>query len=267
MICRQTFLGYSLTVPNAIFISYFSIHHPRSYILVHRSYFIVHTSFLLIKHIFFDNDGTLVDSEIIAVRATLRLLAPYGFQMSEREYAQRYPGLLEKDILAAINAEYGITVNDDYFDELRKAHAQGFDDELRVIPGMDDIFRGVKVPKSIVSNASRRHVEYCLQRLNLYDDLDGQIFSAEQVGRPKPHPDVYLLALSTLQLDPEEVLVVEDSPTGVQAAHAAGLQVIGLLAAAHIHPGHDTRLIEAGAKFLATEANQLEKIFQQFKIM
>lgn len=221
----------------------------------------------MIEHILFDNDGTLVDSEIIAVRATLRLLAPYGFQMSEQEYTQRYPGLLERDILAAINAEYGIVVDEDYFDHLRQAHQQGFDDELRAIPGMADIFRGVLVPKSIVSNASRHHVEYCLQRLGLDSALDGQIFSAEQVEKPKPHPDIYLLALEMLHLQPEEVLVVEDSPTGVQAAYAAGLQVIGFLGAAHIHPGHDTRLMEAGAKYLAAEASQLVKLFQQFKVL
>ncbi len=221
----------------------------------------------MIKHIFFDNDGTLVDSEIIAVRATLRLLAPYGFRMTESEYAQRYPGLLERDILSAINAEYGIIVDDDYFEQLHKAHQQGFDDELRAIPGMADIFKGMKVPKSIVSNASRNHVEYCLQRLGLYDALDGQIFSAEQVGQPKPKPDVYLFALETLGLHPEEVLVVEDSPTGVEAAYLAGLPVIGFLGAAHIHPGHDTRLMEAGAKYLATEASELKKIFQQFEII
>ncbi len=221
----------------------------------------------MIKHIFFDNDGTLVDSEIIAVRATLRLLAPYGFRMSEAEYAQRYPGLLEKDILEAIQAEYGITVTDDYFDELRKAHTQGFDDELRAIPGMPEIFRQVKVPKSIVSNASTRHVEYCLGRLNLLHLLDGQIFSAEQVGKPKPHPEVYLLALETLQLAPEEVLVVEDSPTGVQSAKAAGLKVVGFLGAAHIHPGHDTRLLEAGADFLALEAEHLAILFRDLKVL
>ncbi|MEO6760107.1 MAG: HAD hydrolase-like protein, partial [Saprospiraceae bacterium] len=140
----------------------------------------------MIKHLLFDNDGTLVDSEIIAVRATLRLLAPYGFRMSESEYTQRFPGLLERDILDAIKAEYGITVNDDYFEELREAHQQGFDDELRPIPGMPEIFKQLKVPKSIVSNASVRHVEYCLERLGLMPFLDGQIFSAEQVGKPKP---------------------------------------------------------------------------------
>ncbi len=208
-----------------------------------------------------------MDSEIIAVRATLRLLAPYGFRMTEQEYAQRYPGLLERDILSAINAEYGIIVDDDYFEQLRNAHQQGFDDELRVIPGMGDIFKGLKVPKSVVSNASLRHVEYCLQKLGLYEALDGHIFSAEQVGQPKPQPDVYLLALEKLQLQPEDVLVVEDSPTGVQAAHAAGLDVIGFLGAAHIHPGHDTRLLEAGAKYLATEASQLAALFQQFKVL
>lgn len=208
-----------------------------------------------------------MDSEIIAVRATLRLLAPYGFRMSESEYAQRYPGLLERDILSAIKAEYGITVNDDYFDELRKAHTQGFDDELRAIPGMPEIFRQVKVPKSIVSNASLRHVEYCLNRLDLLPLLDGQIFSAEQVGKPKPHPEVYLLALDTLQLQPDETLVVEDSPTGVQAAKAAGLRVVGFLGAAHIHPGHDTRLLEAGADYMAAEAKQLASLLRELGVL
>ena len=221
----------------------------------------------MIKHILFDNDGTLVDSEIIAVRSTLRLLAPYGFHMSESEYAQRFPGLLEKDILAAIQAEYGITVNDTYFDELRQAHQQGFQDELRAIPGMPDIFRDLKVPKSIVSNASRRHVEYCLEKLGLLPWLDGQIFSAEQVGQPKPHPEIYLLAIKTLGLTADETLVIEDSPTGVRAAKSAGLRVVGFLGAAHIHPGHDTRLLEAGADVLAQEADQLAGIFQALGIL
>lgn len=238
--------------------------HFRKTCITHHSSFIISS---LIKHLFFDNDGTLVDSEIIAVRATLRLLAPYGFRMSESEYAQRYPGLLERDILSAIKAEYGVTVDDNYFDELAKAHTQGFDDELRAIPGMAEIFRQVRVPKSIVSNASVRHVEYCLQRLDLYDALDGQIFSAEQVGQPKPHPEVYLLALHTLQLTPDDVLVVEDSPTGVQAAKAAGLRVIGFLGAAHIHPGHDIRLMDAGADYMAAEANQLTTLLQEFGLL
>ncbi|MBL7783920.1 MAG: HAD family phosphatase [Saprospiraceae bacterium] len=221
----------------------------------------------MLKHLLFDNDGTIVDSEIIAVRATLRLLEPYGFRMSEQEYSQRFPGLLERDILAIIREEHGVVVADDYFDQLRALHQEGFQRELRTIPGMESIFRSVRVPKSMVSNGSVRHVVQCLQQVGLHDALDGRIFSAEQVARPKPHPDVYRHALDELELHPSETIAVEDSPTGVAAAREAGLRVVGFLGAAHIYDGHGERLADAGAHWLATDAGELAKIFRQLEVL
>ncbi|MBV6439639.1 MAG: HAD family phosphatase [Haliscomenobacteraceae bacterium CHB4] len=218
----------------------------------------------MLKHVLFDNDGTVVDSEIIAVRTTLSLLAPYGFQMSEQEYSRRFPGLLERDIVAIIGQEFGIRVGDDYFDRLRAAHVESFDRELRAISGMPAIFRNLKTPKSMVSNGSVRHVERCLRRVRLRSALDGHIFSAEHVERPKPHPDVYYLALEKLLLQPSDILVVEDSPTGVQAAKQAGLRVVGFLGAAHIHDGHDAQLLDCGADFIAEDAKSLGKLLEKF---
>lgn len=221
----------------------------------------------MLKHILFDNDGTIVDSEIIAVRATLQLLKPYGFNMSEQEYSRRFPGLLERDILAIIQAEHGIVVGDEYFDQLRAMHNAGFDLDLQTIPGMEAIFREVRVTKSMVSNGSVRHVERCLERVGLRAVLDGHIFSAEQVARPKPQPDVYLHALQQLGLHPSETIAVEDSPTGVASAKQAGLRVIGFLGAAHIHDGHGDRLQQEGADFLAADAGVLRGIFQQMNLL
>ncbi|HPI06186.1 MAG TPA: HAD family phosphatase, partial [Saprospiraceae bacterium] len=216
----------------------------------------------MLKHILFDNDGTIVDSEIIAVRATLSLLEPYGFRMSEQEYSRRFPGLLERDILAIIKEEHGVEVGADYFDRLRALHVEGFERHLCIIPGMEAIFRGVRVPKSMVSNGSVRHVVRCLEHVGLHDALDGRIFSAEHVARPKPHPDVYRHALEELQLHASETMAVEDSPTGVAAAREAGLRVVGFLGAAHIHDGHGERLSEAGATWLAADAQALGLILQ-----
>lgn len=218
----------------------------------------------MLKHVLFDNDGTVVDSEIIAVRATLGMLAPYGFRMSEQEYSRRFPGLLERDIVAIISEEYGIQVADDYFDRLRAVHVTNFDRELRAIAGMPGIFRNLKIPKSMVSNGSVRHVERCLRRVRLRSALDGHIFSAEHVERPKPHPDVYHFALEKLELEPAEILVVEDSPTGVVAAKKAGLRVVGFLGAAHIHNGHEDHLLECGADFIAADAKSLRNLLEQF---
>ncbi len=218
----------------------------------------------MLKHILFDNDGTVVDSEIIAVRSTLHVLRQYGFRMTEQEYSHRFPGLLERDIIAIISREYDIRVPENYLDLLRAAHAGAFEFELRAIPGMTSLFRKVRMPKSMVSNASVRHVEQCLRKVRLRGALDGHIFSAEHVSNPKPHPDVYHHALEKLGLQPADVLVVEDSPVGVKAAKSAGLRVAGFLGAAHIHDGHDTLLRDAGADFIARDAKALGKLLEGF---
>jgi beta-phosphoglucomutase-like phosphatase (HAD superfamily) len=87
-----------------------------------------------IKHLLFDNDGTIVDSEIIAVRIILRMLAPLGFQMQEEEYCQRFPGLLTRDILVILKDEYGLRLPDNFIHTLHTEHERLFDSELRVVP-------------------------------------------------------------------------------------------------------------------------------------
>lgn len=221
----------------------------------------------MLKHVLFDNDGTIVDSEIIAVRSTLRLLRPYGFQMSEQEYSRRFPGLLERDIIAIISREYGIQVPEDYFDRLWAEHRAAFDRELRAIAGMPAIFKKLKTPKSMVSNGSVRHVERCLRKVRLRSALDGHIFSAEHVASPKPHPAVYELALEKLQLQPAELLVVEDSPTGITAAKKAGLRVVGFLGASHIYDGHDESLLACGADYIAADAKALGRLLEGFGVL
>ena len=214
----------------------------------------------MIRHIFFDNDGTIVDSEILAVRSMLKHLAPLGFAMDEKMYSQRFPGLLEKDILAILEREFQIVVPADFIQRLHHEHVDLFDNHLKAIDGKDHLFRRITIPKSMVSNGSVLHVERCLQRVGLLEDFKGHIFSANQVARPKPWPDVYLHAMQVTGVAPHEAVVVEDSPTGVDAAKAAGLRVIGFLGAAHITDGHDEELLRRGADFIAADSEELEAI-------
>ena len=214
----------------------------------------------MLKHILFDNDGTLVDSEIIAVRGTLNVLRRHGFEMTEREFSQRFPGLLERDIAVILARDHGAQIPENYLDLLKAEHRHAFQHELRAIPGMTALFRQIRLPKSMVSNASVAHVEHCLRKVRLRGALNGHIFSAEHVTHPKPQPDVYLFALEKLELRPADTLVVEDSPVGVMAAKQAGLRVAGFLGAAHIHDGHEERLRDAGADFIAADAKALGRL-------
>lgn len=220
-----------------------------------------------IKHILFDNDGTVVDSEIIAVRTMLRMLEPLGLQISEHEYSRRFPGLREREIVAILDQEYNLVLPDDFWPQVRAEHIRLFETELQVVPGMYQLFKSLKTKKSMVSNGGVKHVERCLLQVNLLNALDGQIFSAEHVNRPKPHPDVYEYAIEKLELRAENVVAVEDSPAGVQSAKAAGLTVIGFLAATHIlHADHGETLRNLGADFIAADTAGLQKIFQTMNI-
>lgn len=220
------------------------------------------------KHILFDNDGTIVDSEHLAVASMLELLQPFGIEISRDEYNRKFPGLISAQILEIIRREHGIHIEPEIFlQKLRQHHNDVFDRELQAVAGMSQIFKNLKVPKSMVSNGSVAHVERCLRRVGLFDWLDGRIFSGYDVGSPKPAPDVYLVALEKLGLSPDEVLVVEDSPVGVQSGKSAGLQVIGFLGASHADETLAARLSDCGADILAADAGELQQIFEKFGVI
>ncbi len=218
---------------------------------------------MIIKHILFDNDGTIVDSEIVAARIMLRLLAQHGLQLSERDYNMRFPGLRTRDIVTTLQEEVGFSPPADFIQQIHAEHKEAFHRSLRAIKGMPTLFRNLKVPKSMVSNGSILHVENCLRKVRLLGSLNGHIFSAEQVNNPKPSPDVYLFALEKLGLSAHETLVVEDSVTGVFAAKSAGIQVVGFLGATHIHDGHGQKLWEAGADFVVPDAKGLALLLKK----
>jgi HAD superfamily hydrolase (TIGR01509 family) len=222
----------------------------------------------MIKHILFDHDGTLVDSEILAIDIMLKTLKPYGFNMSPDEYAYLFPGLLDFQILEVIAKEYNIQYDVSVvIPALHAQHHATFSQQLKAIPGITSLIRDLKIPKSIVSNASREHIVRCMKKVKLHNSIDGHFFSAYEVEKPKPAPDVYLQALTTLQLQPEDTIVVEDSPTGVLAAKAAGLRVIGFLGASHIKGNkiHKQKLIDCGADFIANNAKELALCFEKNK--
>ncbi|TNE50723.1 MAG: HAD family hydrolase [Bacteroidetes bacterium] len=219
-----------------------------------------------IQHLLFDNDGTLVDSEILAVRTMLHLIRSYGLDMTEQEYCAQFPGLKLLDILDILSNKYGLELPRNALEESRAAYVRIFEQELQAVPGMQELFLRLKTPKSVVSNGSILHVERSLKYTKMHHALDGRIFSAEQVERPKPFPDVYRYALQELNLSAESVLVIEDSPVGVQAAKAAGLRVVGFLGATHIQQGHGEILARHGADVIVQNASDLLVQLEKFRI-
>jgi HAD superfamily hydrolase (TIGR01509 family) len=133
--------------------------------------------------------------------------------------------------VARIRAEYGWEPPprfDEEFDELQR---EAFGTELRAVPGAAAVVRAVRSRRAVVSNGSRAEMTLKLGKVGLLDAFAQNLFSAEEVPRSKPFPDVYLRATAALGVSPSEAIVVEDSIPGVRAAVAAGLTVFGFAAA------------------------------------
>lgn len=213
--------------------------------------------------VIFDCDGVLVDSEILASQASLRMLEPYGINMTPQEYAHLYAGKKEEDILASVQKDFNINLPDDFLSKVRLEIEHSLDHDLQAIPGVVETISPLPVTKAVVSNSRLVRVISSLKVAGLTELFGKKLFAAEMVERPKPAPDVYLYAASELGVKPAECLVVEDSQSGVTAAHSAGMQVIGFLGASHIPDSHEKTVREVGAFTVASSMEELAQIFAE----
>lgn len=218
-----------------------------------------------ISAIIFDCDGVLVDSEFIASQVSLRMLEPYGVKMTLQDYTRLFAGKVEEDIIGIIKNEYNIVLPEDYVPKLKLAIEHALDHELEAIPGVRETLSKIQKKVGVASNSRLVRVIHSLKIAGLSDIFEKNLFAAEMVAQPKPYPDVYLLAAEKLHVNPNECLVVEDSETGVTAATAAGMHVVGFLGASHIYEGHEQKLINKGAFATVNNMQELDDLLQQIE--
>ncbi|PWL19080.1 HAD family hydrolase [Falsochrobactrum shanghaiense] len=200
--------------------------------------------------IIFDCDGVLVDSEIIAAEVDSVLLTEAGFPIEADEVAERFAGLTWQDILLTVEREAGIPVSASLLDKSEKLLDERLKNEVQAVEDIVEVVSALTLPKCICSNSTSRRLELMLRRVGLFDLFAPHIFSAKEVGtkKTKPAPDVFLHAAQQFNVDPANVIVIEDSAHGIHAARAAGMRVIGFTGGAHTYPGHADKLTDAGAE-------------------
>jgi HAD superfamily hydrolase (TIGR01509 family) len=219
---------------------------------------------MAIRQLIFDCDGVLVDSEILATRIALDMLKPFGYAKDEITFASTFSGLQTVKILDILREEEGLAIPPGFDAELWKAFEKAFETELAPVPGMPELITSLpRIPKNVVSNGHGAHVKRSLKITGLEAHFGEEIFGIERVERGKPHPDLYLLAQWRLQRSREDILVIEDSAFGVEAAKAAGLRVIGFTGASHLTDAHAEKLRASGADFTATSATDLDELLKE----
>lgn len=200
--------------------------------------------------VIFDNDGTLVDSEPTAHGVLSGYLTELGYPTTLEESFQSFLGNAGRNVHTVVADRFGGTLPEDFTARCHDRVFAAFQSGVDAAPGAAELLaelRRRELPYCLASSSDHAWIDLTLERSGLREHLPAPVvFSAEDVaGVGKPAPDLFLYAARRMGVAPRECLVVEDSPNGVIAARAAGMDVLGYTA---LMPAD--RLAAAGATAL-----------------
>ncbi|WP_030174129.1 HAD family hydrolase [Streptomyces sp. NRRL S-813] len=181
--------------------------------------------------VIFDNDGVLVDSEPISNRLLAAYLTELGHPTSYEDSIRDYMGSAMHRVHDLVLERTGRRLPDDFDDVFHARVFAAFERELKPVAGVTGVLEKLTadgVPYCVASSGSHERIRVGHRTTGLDRWFEEErIFSSQDVGRGKPAPDLFLYAAGRMGVEPERCLVVEDSPLGVEAAVAAGMDVFG----------------------------------------
>lgn len=180
--------------------------------------------------VIFDCDGVLVDSEPIANRVFSEMLGEVGLPMDYDQTVRTFVGRSAATCVRMVEERIGRAVPEGWVDAWRARTFDAFSRELRAVEGVAEALDAIGTPFCVASSGEPAKMRFTLGMTGLLPRFEGRMFSAVQVPRGKPAPDLFLHAARTMGAAPERCAVVEDSAVGVEAGAAAGMTVFGYAA-------------------------------------
>jgi HAD superfamily hydrolase (TIGR01509 family) len=208
--------------------------------------------------IIFDCNGVLVDGEAISTSVAAEQFTLAGFPMTPDVIARFFTGRRASDMIAEVENATGRKLPADFPATLATATLDRIREELRATPHAAYALTWLRGPKCVASSTSLERIRLSLETTGLMRFFASNIFSATDVGRGKPSPDLFLHAAGRMGIDARDCIVVEDSPVGVTAAVAAGMTPIGFVGASHFRPQLPAQLTAAGARTVIADLRALK---------
>lgn len=192
--------------------------------------------------VIFDCDGVLVDSEAITNRVFGEMLNELGINVTLDDMFELFVGYSMAQCLQIISDRLGKMPPADFVENYYHRARVALEAELTAVPGVAEALDQIGLPYCVASSGAQEKMRMTLGITGLLSRFEGKMFSATEVARGKPAPDVFLHAAEKLGVRPAACLVIEDTPPGVAAGVAAGMTVYGYSAQTPA-----ARLLAAGA--------------------
>jgi len=205
--------------------------------------------------VIFDCDGVLVDSEPISNRLFVEHLNRAGFPFTLEECYRELLGRSMASCEALLVARFGRPLPAGFVPALQAETYAALAAEVETMPGVPavlDVLEVAGVHYCVASSGEFAKMRATLGRTGLLPRFEGRMFSATEVARGKPHPDLFLHAARAMNVTASDAVVVEDSVPGVQAAKAAGMRPLGFAGGAHAN--RDALAAEGAEIFTAMSA-------------
>lgn len=226
-----------------------------------------------IELIIFDNDGVLIDSEIIWHQFCAAEMTRLGYPMTIDQSLKLFSAVSHEKTLADILTEkYGSSELGLDFSKIAHETEANYPSLLKPVKGIQqvlDFLDNKKIKKCVASNGDLEYIKYTLQITSLTKYFnDRALVGVEGTIKRKPEPDVFLQAAHIFAVPPEHCLVVEDHALGIKAAKAANMKVIGFLGASHAQSiEHHNWIANSEPTMIVNNANELlELLEREFKI-
>ena len=218
----------------------------------------------MIDLVIFDCDGVLVDSEALACVVHADALTRFGYAITADQVHDRFLGRSAKEARFEVETELGRALSDDYTVHLKSEIDRIFGAQLQPMPRLKDMLSNLTQTVCVASSGTPTRIRSSLTTTNLIDHFAPHLFSAAEVARGKPAPDLFLHAAAQMGVAPHRCLVIEDSVAGVTAGLAADMTVLGFTGGSHCRPGHADVLRALGAHAVFDDMAQLPELIEKY---
>ena len=182
------------------------------------------------KAILFDMDGVLIESEFLMRHSAIQALAEYGIEAKHEDFRE-FTGMGEDKFVGGVAEKYGHTYTFDMKERAYDYFGAQVKELAEVPAGVKEMLTTLHekgLVMAVCSAADLRKVRYNIQAIGVDESIFSALVTGSDVARKEPFPDIYLEGARRIGMDPKDCLVVEDAVSGIKAAHAAGMDAVGV---------------------------------------